>query len=108
MVKTLPAKQEMWDLSLGQEDPLEKEMATRSSILARINPWTGEPGGLSPWGRRESRAQVKKLAPGALLELLRGAPEEVTDYPPSLHSREAGALEVEGTAPRYPLPLGML
>ena len=34
VVKKLPAKQEMWVLSLGQEDPLEKEMATHSSILA--------------------------------------------------------------------------
>ena len=35
-----------WDQSLGQEDPLEKEMATRSSILAWGIPWTEEPGGL--------------------------------------------------------------
>ena len=46
MVKNLPAKQETWVLSLGQEDPLEKEMATRSSILAWRIPWTEEPGGL--------------------------------------------------------------
>ena len=38
--------QEPWVLSLGQEDPLEKEMATHSSILARKIPWTEEPGGL--------------------------------------------------------------
>ena len=36
-------------LSLGQEDPVEKEMATHSSILAGIIPWTEEPGGLRPW-----------------------------------------------------------
>ena len=36
--------------SLGQEDPLEKEMSTRSSILAWEIPWTEEPGGYSPWG----------------------------------------------------------
>ena len=46
MVKNLPAMQETWVRSLGQEDPLEKEMATHSSILARRNPWTEEPGGL--------------------------------------------------------------
>ena len=41
--------------SLGQEDPLEKETATHSSILAWRIPWTEEPGGLySPWGRKES------------------------------------------------------
>ena len=40
--------------SLGQEDPLEEEMATHCSILAWIIPWTGEPGGLySPWGHKE-------------------------------------------------------
>ena len=38
--------QETWVRSLGQEDPLEKEMATCSSILAWEIPWTGEPGGL--------------------------------------------------------------
>ena len=40
--------------SLGWEDPLEKEMATYSSILASKIPWTEESGGLSPWGRKES------------------------------------------------------
>ena len=50
MVKNLPAKQEKWLLSLGQEDPLEKEMATHSSILAWEIPWTEEPGGLQSMG----------------------------------------------------------
>ena len=40
--------------SLGQEDPLEKEMVTHSSILAWKVPWTEEPGGLQSWGRTES------------------------------------------------------
>ena len=40
MVKNLPAIQEMCVLSLGQEDPLEKKMATHSSILAWEIPWT--------------------------------------------------------------------
>ena len=39
---------------LGQEDPLEKEMATHSSVLAWRIPGTGEPGGLPSWGRTES------------------------------------------------------
>ena len=43
MVKNLPAMQETRVQSLGQEDPLEKEMATRSSILAWRIPWTEEP-----------------------------------------------------------------
>ena len=46
MVKNLPAVQEMRVQSLGQEDALEKEMATHSSILAWKIPWTEEPGGL--------------------------------------------------------------
>ena len=40
-------------LSLGREDPLEKEMATHSSNLAWEIPWTEEPGGYSPWSHRE-------------------------------------------------------
>ena len=39
--------------SLGWEDPLEEEMATHSSILVWKIPWTEEPGGLHPWGRKE-------------------------------------------------------
>ena len=44
MVKCLPAVRETWVRSLGWEDPLEKEMATHSSILAWKMPWTEEPG----------------------------------------------------------------
>ena len=47
MVKNLPATQETWVQSLGQEDPLKKGMATHASILAWRTPWTEEPGGLS-------------------------------------------------------------
>ena len=50
MVKNLPAMQETWVQSLGQEGPLEKRMATHSSILAWRIPWTEEPVGCSPWG----------------------------------------------------------
>ena len=42
--------QEMWVQSLGQENPLEEEMATHSIILAREIPWTEEPGGLQSMG----------------------------------------------------------
>ena len=45
-IKRLPAMQEPWVRFLGQEDPLEKEMATHSSILAWRIPWTEEPGRL--------------------------------------------------------------
>ena len=46
LVNNLPAMQETWVLSLGQEDPLEKGMATHSSIFAWRISWTEEPGGL--------------------------------------------------------------
>ena len=50
MVKNLSAKQKIWVRSLGQENPLEKEMATHSSILAWKIPWTEGPGGLQSMG----------------------------------------------------------
>ena len=50
MVNNLPAVQETQVHSLGQEDPLEKEMATQSSILAWRIPWTKELGGLQSKG----------------------------------------------------------
>ena len=46
MVKNQPAMQDTWIQSLGQEDPLEKEMATHLNILAWRIPWTDESGGL--------------------------------------------------------------
>ena len=49
-LKKLPAKQAMLIRSLGQKDPLQKEMATHSSILAWDIPWTEEPGGLPSVG----------------------------------------------------------
>ena len=45
--------QETWVQSLGQEDPLEREMTTHSSILAWIIPWTEEPGRLQSMGSQE-------------------------------------------------------
>ena len=54
MVKNPPAVQDMQVRSLGQEDPLEKDMATPSSILAWEIPWTEEPGGLQSMGSQES------------------------------------------------------
>ena len=54
-VKNLPAMQETQVQSLGQEDPLEKEMATYSGILAWRIPWTEEPGGLQSMGLKRVR-----------------------------------------------------
>ena len=53
MVKNLPANAADWVRSLDGEDPLEKERATHSSILAWEIPWTEEPGGLQSMGLQE-------------------------------------------------------
>ena len=58
MVKNLPAMQEARVQSLGWEDPLKKEMATHSSILAWEIPWTEEPGGLQSMGSQKSWKQL--------------------------------------------------
>ena len=55
MVKNLSAVLETWVRSLGQEDPLEKEMATQSSILAWEIPQTAKPGGLQSIGLQRVR-----------------------------------------------------
>ena len=62
-VKNPPAMQELQETqvqSLGQEDPLEKEMAAHSSFLAWRIPWTEEPGGYSPWVTK-SRTRLSNL-----------------------------------------------
>ena len=56
--KNLPAMQETQVQALGWEDPLEKEMATHSSILAWEIPWTEEPGGLQSMGVTKSQTQL--------------------------------------------------
>ena len=57
-MKNPPALQEMRVWSLSQEDPLEKEMATHSSILAWETPWTEEPGGLQSTGVTKSGTRL--------------------------------------------------
>ena len=54
ILKNLPAVWETWLQSLGWEDPLEKEMATHSSILAWRIPWTEQPSGLQSIGYKGS------------------------------------------------------
>ena len=63
MVKCLPAMQETWVRSLGREDPLEKEMATHSSILAWRIPWTEEPGGLQSLGSQSDMTEQLHFTP---------------------------------------------
>ena len=50
LVKNMPTRQETWVQSLGWDDPLEKGMATPSSILSWKIPWTEEPGGVQSMG----------------------------------------------------------
>ena len=59
MRKNLPAMQEMWVLSLDQEDPLEEEMATHSIILAWEILWTEEPGGLQSLEVQRVKLQLR-------------------------------------------------
>ena len=54
-VKNLPVMQETWVQSLGEEDPLEKGIATHSSILTWRVLWTEKPGGLQPIGSQISQ-----------------------------------------------------
>ena len=56
-IKNLPAMQETQLQSLGREDPLEKGMATHSSILASRIPWTEEPGGLQFLGSQRDMTE---------------------------------------------------
>ena len=58
MVRNLPAKQETQDPSLGQEGPLEKEMATYSSLLAWEIPGTEKPDRLQSIGSQKSRTRL--------------------------------------------------
>ena len=60
MVKNPPAVWETRVRSLGWEDPLEREMATHSSVLAREIPWTEEPGGLQSMGSQKSEMRLSK------------------------------------------------
>ena len=63
MVKNLPEMQETQVLSLGWEDPMEKGMATHSSILACRVPWTEEPGRLQSKGHKKSDMTERPTQP---------------------------------------------
>ena len=63
VVKNLPAKQETHIQSLGQEDPLEKKMATHSSILAEDLPQTEEPGRLQSTGLQRVKHDLATTSP---------------------------------------------
>ena len=66
----MPQTQETWVLSLGQEDPLEKKMATHSSTLAWETPWTEEPGRLQSMGFAKSQTWLKWLQFSSIQSLM--------------------------------------
>ena len=68
----MPAKQETWVQSLGQEDNLKKELVTRSSSLAWGIPWTEEPAALQSTGSQMSRMQLSNLAAAAVMVMVTG------------------------------------
>ena len=89
MVKNLPAMQETWVQLLGQEDSLEKEMATHSSILAWSIPWAEEPGGLQSVGLQESDTTEWAHSAACIMRLKSGSPvkirvEEAGEMPPEV------------------------
>ena len=61
MVKNLPVVQRTWVQSLVWEDPLERGMATHSTVLAWRIPWTEEPGRLQSWGHKESDTTEQRI-----------------------------------------------
>ena len=67
VVKNLPAMQETQVQSLGQDDPLEKEMVTRSHVLAWEIQWREEPGGLQYMRLQKNRTRLKRLSSNILL-----------------------------------------
>ena len=67
--------QDTWVPSLGREDPLEKEVATHTSILAWEVPWTEEPGGLQSMGLQKSRYMAERLTKQQQIKNNTGGPQ---------------------------------
>ena len=109
MVKNPPAKQETQVQSLGQEDPLEKEMATHSSILAWRSPWTSppeEPGGLQFMGSQKSWARLS-VCVCVLVTRLCSTLHDLMDFPGVSEGKESacnagdlGSIPGLGRSPR--------
>ena len=109
-LKGLPAMRETWVQSLGREDSLEKEMATHSSILAWRIPWTEEPGGHNPWGRKESGTTEQLHFASSLhfhSQLQAGVRGGRARPPPRLHPRpwvyRVCAHHLQGQGPKAPI-----
>ena len=98
MVKNPPAAQEMWVQFLGQEDPLEKEMATHSSILAWKIPRTGEPGRLQSMGLQRVKHDWARMH---ATQKLRGSQDEQGWLAPASFSITALAWKLAFTWGRW-------
>ena len=108
VVKNLPTMYEMqetWVWSLGGEDPLEEGMATHSSIVAWRIPWTEEPGGYSPWDRKESDTTEQLRFPFHFLLLGDHTRCRATQPVPQLLSQCSKAWELQLPKPRLPRAL---
>ena len=86
-VKNLPAIQEAQVRSLGQEDPLEKGMATHSGILAWRIPWTEEPGRLQSMGVSKELHRTEQLTLSAVVGLL-NLVGQIYSLPGKMRSRD--------------------
>ena len=80
MVKNLSAMQETWVQSLSREDPLEKGMATHSSILALEIPWQRSLVGYSPWGHKESDTTEQLASNNEVTQREEGHLEELSCF----------------------------
>ena len=78
MSKILPKMQQTWIRSLGQEDPLEKEMAAHSSILAWRIPWTEKPGGLQTMESQRVRHDWTSFTHSLLISIIIYIPVTLT------------------------------
>ena len=78
MIKILPKMQQTWIRSLGQEDPLEKEMAAHSSILAWRIPWTEKPGGLQTMESQRVRHDWTSFTHSLLISIIIYIPVTLT------------------------------
>ena len=105
--RTCLPMQETWVWSLGQEDPLEKEMATHSSILTWRIPWTEEPGGL-PTGSERVRHDWSDLAAAAAATFQAPLPMEFPrqEYWSGLPFPSPGDLPDPGIKPTSPALAG--
>ena len=102
-------KRQMWVQSLGQEDPLEKEMAAHSSIFAWETPWTEEPGRLQSMGS-QSRTQLKQLSSSSnyiiqtppwivVHKIYRGLPGGSDDRESACNTGDLGSIPGLGRSP---------